>query len=62
MHIFRIRPKGTRRFTNILARNPAEAQMKFRMLMESKRLTVRDPPLKPGSLMKTRKIFRGVRK
>ncbi len=61
MHIFRVRKKGERRFTNILARNPVEAQMKFRMLMESKRLTVRDPPLRPGSIMQTRKIFRGVK-
>ncbi len=59
MQSFRIRKKGTHRFTNILARNPVEATRKFILLVESKRmLTVNNPQV---STTKSKKLFRGAK-
>ena len=60
MHLFRVRKKGEIRFVPIVARNRIEAAIKLKNLVESRKiLQVRDPQLRPGSLRKSRKIFRG---
>ncbi len=46
----------------LFANNRAEAVMKLEQLARSRKiLTVQKPMLMPNSLMKTRKIFRGMR-
>ncbi len=60
MQLFKVRRKGDRNFISIMANNRIEAAMKFRRLMGSRNvLEVKDPQLMPGSLEKSRKIFRG---
>ncbi len=61
MQLFKVRVKGQRNFIPIMANNKVEAQIKFRRLIGSRELLeVRDPQLMPGSLNKSRKIFRGT--
>lgn len=60
MQLFKVRVRGQRNFTLIMANNRVEAQIKFRRLIGSRELLeVRDPQLMPGSLNKSRKIFGG---
>ena len=39
MHLFKVRLKGERNFTPIIANNRIEAAMKFRHLIESRKMT-----------------------
>ncbi len=60
MAIFNIRIKGTNRFIPIEANCQNEAVMKFMLLMRSRTMfMVKDPQLKPGTIAKSRRIFRG---
>lgn len=54
MQLFKIRLKGQRNFTQILANNREEAAMKFKKLIESKEMTAIQ-----NSAMTTRRLFRG---
>ena len=60
MAIFNIRIKGTNRFVPIDANCKHDAIMKFMLLMRSRTMfMVKDPQLKPGTITKSRRIFRG---
>ncbi len=60
--LFRLRKKGSSNSHMIFANDRTEAVMKLEQLVRSRKiLTVQKPMLMPNSLMKTRKIFRGMR-
>ncbi len=56
MQLFKIRLKGQRNFTPILANNRAEAAMRFQKLIESKEMTAIQ-----NSGVTGRRLFRGKR-
>lgn len=54
MQLFKIRLKGQRNFTPIMANNRIEAAMKFRHLIESRKMTAIQ-----NSSRTAKKLFRG---
>ena len=56
MHLFKIREKGQRNFTPILANNRAEAAMKFKKLIESRQMLAIQ-----NSSRTARRLLRGKR-
>ena len=60
MHLFKIRLNGMDKPMFISARNKDEAVMKAKRLLGSRGMfKVRDPPLRPGALSNTRRLFKG---
>ena len=56
MQLFKVRRKGHRKFTTIMANNRAEAIMKFQQLIASKEMTaIRN------SSRTARRLFRGMK-
>ncbi len=58
-HLFKVRRKGTKKFTDLFAVNKHQAAMNMERIKHSRQFLVKSPRIEQVSLNKTRKIARG---